>query len=101
VPKHTFSLWHKYEFNETWSAALGVVSRSDMFAATPTASTAVKLPGYARLDAAIFANINKQTKLQLNIENLFDKTYYQSAHNNNNIMYGYPLTARATLTYSF
>jgi catecholate siderophore receptor len=101
VPKHTFSLWNKYELNETWSAALGVVSRSDMFAATPTASTAVKLPGYVRLDAAIYANINKQTKLQLNIENLLDKTYYQSAHNNNNIMYGYPLTARATLTYTF
>ena len=101
VPKHTFSLWNKYELNDTWSAALGVVSRSDMFAATPTVSTAVKLPGYARLDAAIYANINKQTKLQLNIENLLDKTYYQSAHNNNNIMYGYPLTARATLTYTF
>jgi catecholate siderophore receptor len=101
VPKHTFSLWNKYEMNETWSAALGVISKSDMFAATPTTSTAVKLPGYARLDAAIYANINKQTKLQLNIENLLDKTYYQSAHNNNNIMYGYPLTARATLTYTF
>ena len=101
VPEHTFSLWNKYEMNETWSAALGVVSRSDMFAATPTTSTAVKLPGYARLDAAIYANINKQTKLQLNIENLLDKTYYQSAHNNFNIMYGYPLTARATLTYIF
>ena len=101
VPKHTFSLWNKYEMNETWSAALGIVSRSNMFAATPTTSTAVKLPGYARLDAAIYANINKQTKLQLNIENLLDKTYYQSAHNNNNIMYGYPLTARATLTYTF
>jgi len=101
VPEHTFSLWNKYEMNETWSAALGVLSRSDMFAATPTTSTAVKLPGYARLDAAIYANINKQTKLQLNIENLLDKTYYQSAHNNNNIMYGYPLTARATLTYTF
>ena len=101
VPKHTFSLWNKYEMNETWSAALGIVSRSDMFAATPTTSTAVKLPGYARLDAAIYANINKQTKLQLNIEHLLDKTYSQSAHNNNNIMYGYPLTARATLTYTF
>ncbi|QDD01475.1 TonB-dependent siderophore receptor [Candidatus Methylopumilus planktonicus] len=101
VPEHTFSLWNKYEMNETWSAALGIISRSDMFAATPTTSTAVKLPGYARLDAAIYANINKQTKLQLNIENLLDKTYYQSAHNNNNIMYGYPLTARATLTYTF
>jgi catecholate siderophore receptor len=101
VPEHTFSLWNKYEINETWSAALGVVSRSAMYAATPTTSTAVKLPGYARLDAAIYANINKQTKLQLNIENLLDKTYYQSAHNNNNIMYGYPLTARATVTYTF
>jgi catecholate siderophore receptor len=101
VPKHTFSLWNKYEFNETWSAALGVVSRSDMYAATPTTLTAVNLPGYTRVDAAIYANINKQTKLQLNIENLLDKTYYQSAHNNNNIMYGYPLTARATVTYTF
>ena len=101
VPKHIFSLWNKYEFNETWGAALGIVSRSDMFAVTPTVSTAVKLPGYTRLDAAIYANINKQTKLQLNIENLLDKTYYQSAHNNNNIMYGYPLTAKATLTYTF
>jgi len=101
VPKHTFSLWNKYEFNDTWSAAFGIISRSDMYAATPTSSTAVNLPGYARLDAAIFANINKQTKLQLNIENLLDKTYYQSAHNNNNIMYGYPLTGRATLTYTF
>ncbi len=101
MPKHTFSLWNKYEFNETWSAALGIISRSDMYAATPTSSIAVNLPGYTRLDAAIFANINKQTKLQLNIENLLDKTYYQSAHNNNNIMYGYPLTARATLTYTF
>ena len=101
VPKHTFSLWNKYEFNETWSAALGIISRSDMYAATPTSSAAVNLPGYARLDAAVFANINKQTKLQLNIENILDKTYYQSAHNNNNIMYGYPLTARATLTYTF
>jgi catecholate siderophore receptor len=101
VPKHTFSLWNKYEINETWSAALGVVSRSDMYASTPTTTTAVNLPGYTRLDAAIYANINKQTKLQLNIENLLDKTYYQSAHNNNNIMYGYPLTARVTLTYTF
>jgi len=101
VPKHTFSLWNKYEFNETWSAALGVVSRSDMYAATPTTLTAVNLPGYTQLDAAIYANINKQTKLQLNIENLLDKTYYQSAHNNYNIMYGHPLTARATVTYTF
>ena len=101
VPKHTFSLWNKYEINETWSAALGFVSRSNMYASTPTTTTAVNLPGYTRLDAAIYANINKQTKLQLNIENILDKTYYQSAHNNNNIMYGYPLTARATVTYTF
>ncbi len=98
---HAFSLWNKYQFNDTWSAALGVVSRSDMYATTPTVSTAVRLPGYARLDAGLYANINKQLRFQLNIENLLDKTYYQSAHNNNNIMFGYPLTARASLTYTF
>ena len=101
TPKHTFSLWNRYDFNEVWGAAIGVVSRSDMYALTPTSTTSTVLPGYTRFDAAIYGKFSKNLRLQVNLENLTNKEYALSAHNNNNIVPGAPLTGRATLIYNF
>lgn len=101
TPNHTFSFWNRYDLNETWGVALGVVSRSQMYALTPTTSKSTTLPGYARLDAALFWKHSSKIQVQLNIENLTDKDYVASAHTNNNLTPGAPLTARATLTYHF
>ena len=101
TPSHTFSVWNRYDFNETWGAALGVVSRSEMYATTPTASQSTVLPGYTRLDAAVYGKFSKNLRLQVNLENLTNKEYALSAHNNNNIVPGAPLTGRATLIYNF
>jgi catecholate siderophore receptor len=101
TPDHTFSLWNKYEINNTWAVALGMVGRSDMYAAIPQAGNSTTLPGYTRFDAAIFAKLSEKATLQLNIENLTDKEYATSSHNNNNILPGSPISARATLNYSF
>lgn len=101
TPSHTFSLWNRYDFNENWGAAIGVVSRSQMYALTPSTTASTILPGYARLDAALFWKASDKMQLQLNVENLTDKDYVASAHTNNNLTPGAPLTARATLTYNF
>lgn len=101
TPEHMFSLWNRYDFNEIWGAAIGVISRSDMYAATPTASQSTLLPGYTRVDAAIYGNFSKKLRLQINLENLTNKEYALSAHNNNNIVPGSPFTGRATLIYNF
>jgi catecholate siderophore receptor len=101
TPEHTFSLWNRYDFNDIWGAAIGVISRSDMYAATPTASQSTILPGYTRVDAAIYGKFTKSLRLQVNLENLTNKEYVLSAHNNNNIVSGSPLTGRATLIYNF
>lgn len=106
VPKHSFSLWNRYDFNETWGAAIGVISRSDMYAATPVVGSAtvtsnVRLPGYTRVDAAIFAKIDKNLRAQLNIENLFDKEYYLYANSNTNITPGSPIAGRLSLIADF
>lgn len=101
TPRHTFSLWNRYDFNDMWGAAIGVVSRSDMYAALPTTTTSTILPGYTRLDAAVFAKLNKKTRLQVNLENLTNKEYALYAHTNNNISPGSPITGRATLIYDF
>ena len=101
TPTRTFSLWNKYQINDTWAIALGMVSRSEMYAATPTVGASTILPGYTRFDAAIFAKISPQWDAQINIENLTNKDYALYAHNNNNITPGAPLNARATLNYHF
>jgi catecholate siderophore receptor len=101
TPTRTFSLWNKYQINDMWAVALGVVSRSEMYAATPTVGASTVLPGYTRFDAAIFAKLSPQWDAQINIENLTNKDYALYAHNNNNITPGAPLNARATLNYHF
>jgi len=101
TPRHTASLWNRYDFNDIWGAAIGVVSRSEMYAVSPTASQSTILAGYTRLDAAVYAKINKQARVQVNLENLTNKEYALYAHNNNNITPGSPITGRATLVYDF
>jgi catecholate siderophore receptor len=98
VPRHTFSLWNKYQFLPNWGAGLGVISRSDMYT---NVSNAVTLPGFARVDAALFWDINENFKAQLNVENIFDIDYYSTAHSDNNITPGSPRAAYFTLTSKF
>ncbi|WP_340676189.1 TonB-dependent siderophore receptor [Paraperlucidibaca sp.] len=98
TPRHTFSLWNRVDLNDTYGAALGVVSRSEMFASS---GNAVVLPGYARVDAALYMQATKDLRLQLNVENLFNTDYTLNAHNDNNISPGSPTNARVTAVYSF
>ncbi len=101
TPDRTLSLWNKYEINDMWAVALGIVSTSDRYALSPTATTSTLLPGYTRYDAAIFAKFSEKLSLQVNLENLTNKEYALYAHNNNNITPGSPITGRATLIYNF
>ena len=55
---------------------------------------AVTLPSFTRIDAAAYARLNSGVALQVNVENLFDTSYYATAHSNNNITPGAPLTLR-------
>jgi catecholate siderophore receptor len=87
LPRHTVSLWNRYDFTPAFGAGLGAVYRDAMYAA---ADNAVVLPGYTRIDAALFYRVNASLQLQLNVENLLDREHYASAHNNNNITPGTP-----------
>lgn len=101
TPDRTLSLWNKYEINDTWALALGIVSTSDRYAQSPTASQSTLLPGYTRYDAAIYGKFSEKLRLQINLENLTNKEYALYAHNNQNITPGPPITGRATLIYNF
>ena len=98
LPKHTFSLWNRYDIDPTWGVGLGFVNRSSMYTST---SNVVRLPGFSRVDAAVYTKINKNLRAQLNIENLFDTHYFAAAHNDNNITPGSPIAARVSLIANF
>ena len=98
VPRHTFSLWNNYQFLPKLAVGMGIIRRADSFAAI---DNAVVLPGYTRADVALFYSINEHWRLQGNLENLFDKTYYVNADGNNNITPGRPRSVRFGLIARF
>ncbi|HET7848082.1 MAG TPA: TonB-dependent siderophore receptor, partial [Pseudolabrys sp.] len=88
-----FSWWNKYQISSVWSAAVGIIYFSDSYAAS---DDTVRLPGFVRVDAGIYADIDKNWRLQLNVENIFNKGYWASADGNNNISPGAPRTFRVS-----
>jgi catecholate siderophore receptor len=98
VPHDTFSAWNNYQVARKLGVGLGLIHRSDMFAAI---DNTVVLPGYTRVDAAVFYAFNENWRLQANLENLFDRKYYLNADNNNNISPGSPRAARIALNWRF
>lgn len=98
VPHNTFSLWNNYRLLPRLSAGLGILNRTDVFAAI---DDTVVLPGYTRADAAVFYSLTERIRLQVNVENLLNKKYYLDADNNNNISPGSPRAIRAGMIARF
>lgn len=101
VPEHQFALWNRYDFNRSIGAGLGVIHQTSQFAAIRTAANTTRLPGFTRVDAALFFKASERLELQLNVENLLDEKYFSDAHNNNNITPGAPINARFTARVKF
>ena len=98
LPKNSFSLWNRYDFSPKWGAGLGVIYRSSVYTST---DNTVLLPGFTRVDAAVFFKLNPKLRAQVNVENLFDADYYAYAHSNNNITPGSPRAVRFGITSRF
>jgi catecholate siderophore receptor len=98
VPRHSFTLWNKYQILKRLSGGLGLIRRSDVFASI---DNTVVLPAYTRVDAAVFYSFNEHWRLQANIENVLDRRYYQNADNNTNISPGSSRAAKVTLVVKF
>lgn len=94
VPRHSFSLWNQLQVHARVGAALGVVARSAMYAAI---DDRVTLPAYTRLDVAVFVDLLADLRVQVNVENLLDRTYWANANSNTNISPGSPRAVRATV----
>ena len=98
VPRLSAALWNRYRVAKPLAVAIGMVRRSDMFAA---ADNSVTLPGYTEVDGALFLTLSGTVRAQMNVENLFDTRYFATSNGNNNIAPGSPRAVRVVVTTQF
>jgi catecholate siderophore receptor len=98
VPRHSASLWGRYDVTRKLGIALGAIYQGRRFAAQ---DNLVRLPGYARIDGAVFYRIDDNFDVQLNVENLLGEHYFLYANSNANITPGGPTSARLALNVRF
>ncbi|MBI2742250.1 MAG: TonB-dependent siderophore receptor [Rhodospirillales bacterium] len=95
VPYNTVSLWNRYQFTSNWGAGVGIIYSSDFYASS---DDSVLLPGFTRFDAAVYYQINEKWGAQLNVQNVLNSSYIDTADGNNNITPGSPRVFRLTLS---
>ena len=98
VPQHTLSLWNKVDLAERWAAGAGVIYQSSSYTSF---NNTVTLPGFTRVDAALYYDLGRATRIALNVENVLDREYFATADGDNNLSPGAPRTVRVTLSTSF
>lgn len=104
VPLHSGSLWVKYDTGSAvkgFSFGAGVFLRGQRQGDT---RNTFQLPGYGRVDALLAYRFKgfgaKLSTAQLNVQNLFDKTYFDHGGSNGsrlNSYYGEPRTIMGSL----
>lgn len=89
VPRHTGSLFLTYDFNNVYDSNTLTIGGGGhaLSRRSGTNSADYYLPGYAVADvfAAYKMKLQYPVTLQVNVKNLFDKTYYTSSIASNNL----------------
>lgn len=98
MPKHAASLWTRFDPIEQLGAAVGVIYQGKRYAST---DNLVSMPGYTRVDAALYYNLSETVSAQLNVENVFNKRYFVYAHSNTNVTPGSPTAFKVGLNARF
>ncbi len=87
VAPHSFSIWSTYRFLRDWNVGGGAFYSSERWA---NDANTRKLPGYWRFDAMLSYDVTENVGLRLNVQNIFDKKFYDSAHTGGGFAYVAP-----------
>ncbi|WP_374580048.1 TonB-dependent receptor [Pseudoduganella sp.] len=86
IPKHAAGVWSSYTLGQGMTFGAGAYYVGERFAVE---DNAVRLPAYVRLDAMLGYQ-SKHWEAGINLHNLANKVYYESANNNFQIQPGAP-----------
>lgn len=103
VPKHSFKMRTVYEFREGYLRGVGVGGGITLMGERAGASTGpgFMLPRYTKIDALAYYKFSNDAKIALNIDNILDEEYVESAFGPLRLNYGAPASALLTLNARF
>ncbi|BBK44280.1 iron transport outer membrane receptor [Allostella vacuolata] len=87
VAPHSFSIWSTYQVLSALTVGGGAFYNSERWA---NDANTRKLPGYWRFDAMASYEVTENVALRLNVQNIFDKKYYDAAHTSGGFAYVAP-----------
>lgn len=97
VPRNQFSIWARYALSSRWGVGAGLRGASKKYTSY---DNNVVLPGFAEVDVMAYYQAGNY-RVQVNINNVTDKTYYPTASGDNQIMPGAPRNVTASLSVNF
>ncbi len=77
TPEHSFSLWNTYDFTPDLTAGVGAYYVAKQYG---NEANTISIPSYWRFDAMAGYRFSKTVDLQVNVNNLTNKTYYDKAY---------------------
>ena len=84
TPTHALSLWTTYDLSPSFQIGGGAFYVGQVYGDLPTSATSLPqsslVPAYWRFDAMMAYKIDAKTTLQLNVYNLTDAYYFESAY---------------------
>ena len=84
VAHQSFSLLSKYQLTDMWELGGQAVFRSKVYGGTLLAANeGTSIPSYWRFDAFAEAKIDKNWRLKLYVNNIFNKLYYDALYQSN------------------
>jgi len=78
-PSRQGTLFTTYRFSEQWRIGGGLTAVSQNKPAN-SVTTLNRAPGYGKVDALVEYRVNQNNTVKLNIDNLFDKVYYNTLY---------------------
>lgn len=101
APKHQGNLWTKYEFDQGALTGLGLGFGANFVTERNLSLSAVQtIPGYTVMNAALFYTTGN-VRLQLNVNNLANDTYWVGGYDYLRLFPGAPRNLLGTITFSF
>lgn len=107
VARNTGSLWLDYTVQGGALEGVGLGVGQRYVGSSYNAKNTVKVPGYSLTDASLRYDLGKLdaslagTRVDLNVSNLFDKTYFTPGFYENSVFYGTRRTVIGSLTYKW
>lgn len=77
TPRNSFTLWTDVAITERWSIGGGAYYQDKVYGNTANTKW---VPSYTRFDAMVSYEVNKHLTLQLNVQNLTNKYYFDKAY---------------------